>query len=51
MSAQSLVVMGRSFAEVFDHAQVMEELHHEALGGSNKRPRCPICFNKSYRSF
>lgn len=39
MSTQSLVVMGRSFAEVSDHAQLMEEMHREACGGSDKRPR------------
>lgn len=36
MSTQSLVVVGRSFAKVFDHAQHMEEKHHQDQGESNK---------------
>lgn len=29
--------MGISFSEVYDHAYLMEKIHYEAYGGSNKR--------------
>lgn len=31
--------MGRSFAEVSNHARVMEEIHREGREGYDKRPR------------
>lgn len=43
--------MGRSFAEVLDHARVMEKMHHEVLGCNDKRPRYQGSFIGSRSSF
>lgn len=35
MATQSLVVVGRPFAELFIHTRVMEKIHREVHNGSN----------------
>lgn len=37
MATQSLIAISRSFIKVSNYAQNIEEIHHEALGGSEKR--------------
>lgn len=39
MATQSLVVAGRTFAEVSDHTSVIEKMHRESREGHDKRPR------------
>lgn len=50
MATQSLIVVGRSFTELSDHAQVMEEMHHEAQGGNDKKPRYQGNFSVTHSS-
>lgn len=50
MPTQSFVASGRSFNGVFDHAQVIVEMHYEACRGKNKRPRYQGGFSESRRS-
>lgn len=42
--------MGRSFAEVSNHTQVIEEMYSDAYGGSDKRPRNHGSFSRNYSS-
>lgn len=39
MSNQSLVIVGRSFGKVSDHAWVIKEMHCKGCEGSDMRPR------------
>lgn len=45
MIIQSLVAIGRSFVEVFDHSQVMKD-----QGGSDKKPQYQGSFSGSRSS-
>lgn len=50
MATQSLVVIGRTFAKVSEHAKVMKEIHRESREGHDKRPRFQGRFGGSHGS-
>lgn len=43
-----LVAMGRSFAEMLNHKNMIEKMHCEAQEGSDKRPQYKGCFSGRY---
>lgn len=36
LATEHMVTLGHPFLEIIDHAYIIEAIHHEAYGGSNK---------------